>query len=99
MKGKRKEIGQREKKRERWCVHPRAGGGGEGDARPQGARDRDRLFGKWSGAWGTGEHPRQAMIGRVKRVGKVQHMGWTDDAGRKGKRGRFEDIVLLLPDG
>ncbi len=39
------------------------------------------------------------MIGRVKRVGKVQHMGWTDDAGRKGKRGRFEDIVLLLPDG
>jgi hypothetical protein len=39
------------------------------------------------------------MIGRVKRVGKVQHMVRTDDAGRKGKRERFEDIVLLLPDG
>ena len=78
---------------------PTGGREGRGVARAQGARDRDRLFGKWSGAWGTGGHPRQAMIGRVKRVGKVQHMGWTDDAGRKGKRGRFEDIVLLLPDG
>jgi hypothetical protein len=30
---------------------------------------------------------------------KVMHMGWTDDTGRKGEQRRFEDIVLLLPDG
>ena len=32
-------------------------------------------------------------------MGKVKHMGQADDVGRKGKQRRFEDIVLLLPDG
>jgi len=36
---------------------------------------------------------------RVKRVGKYSIWDGTDDAGRRGKRARFEDIVLLLPDG
>ena len=26
-------------------------------------------------------------------------MGWAYDVGRKAKQSRFEDIVLLLPDG
>jgi hypothetical protein len=36
---------------------------------------------------------------RVKRVGNYSIWDGTDDAGRRGKRARFEDIVLLLPDG
>jgi hypothetical protein len=63
-----------------------------GDTGARGAGGGVRLFGKRSGAWGTGEHPRQDGIGRVKRVGKVQHMGWTDDA--RAERSR-RDLKIL----